>query len=320
MTSDFRTTSKLGIVGAGGVGSAMAYAAMMRRSARNIALYDIDGSRAEAEALDIAHSSLFAGGTPVVGSGDLGILRDSDMVVITAGARQKPGQTRLELADANVKILSTMLPQLLEVAPDAVYMLVTNPCDVLTVVAQQISGLPADRIFSSGTVIDTSRLRLLIGQAANVATSSVHAVIMGEHGDSEFPLWSQANIGQVPIDEWVDDNGDPLFPEERRIELAEQAMKAAYRVIDGKGSTNYAIGLAGARIVEAVLGDQAAVLPVSTVLEDYRGVSGVALSVPSIVDKNGIRERLQVPMSDEELAKLHRSAEALEQSMSGLRF
>ena len=320
MTSDFRTTSKLGIVGAGGVGSAMAYAAMMRRSARNIALYDIDGSRAEAEALDIAHSSLFAGGTPVVGSGDLGILRDSDMVVITAGARQKPGQTRLELADANVKILSTMLPQLLEVAPDAVYMLVTNPCDVLTVVAQQISGLPADRIFSSGTVIDTSRLRLLIGQAANVATSSVHAVIMGEHGDSEFPLWSQANIGQVPIDEWVDDNGDPLFPEERRIELAEQAMKAAYRVIDGKGSTNYAIGLAGARIVEAVLGDQAAVLTVSTVLEDYRGVSGVALSVPSIVDKNGIRERLQVPMSDEELAKLHRSAEALEQSMSGLRF
>ena len=238
------------------------------------------------------------------------------MVVITAGARQKPGQTRLELADANVKILSTMLPQLLEVAPDAVYMLVTNPCDVLTVVAQQISGLPADRIFSSGTVIDTSRLRLLIGQAANVATSSVHAVIMGEHGDSEFPLWSQANIGQVPIDEWVDDNGDPLFPEERRIELAEQAMKAAYRVIDGKGSTNYAIGLAGARIVEAVLGDQAAVLPVSTVLEDYRGVSGVALSVPSIVDRNGIRERLQVPMSDEELAKLHRSAEALEQSMS----
>ncbi|MCT1366834.1 L-lactate dehydrogenase [uncultured Kocuria sp.] len=320
MTSDFRTTSKLGIVGAGGVGSAMAYAAMMRQSARNIALYDIDGSRAEAEALDIAHSSLFAGGTPVIGSGDLEILRDSDMVVITAGARQKPGQTRLELADANVKILSTMLPQLLEVAPDAVYMLVTNPCDVLTVVAQQISGLPADRIFSSGTVIDTSRLRLLIGQAANVATSSVHAVIMGEHGDSEFPLWSQANIGQVPIDEWVDDNGDPLFPEERRIELAEQAMKAAYRVIDGKGSTNYAIGLAGARIVEAVLGDQAAVLPVSTVLEDYRGVSGVALSVPSIVDKNGIRERLQVPMSDEELAKLHRSAEALEQSMSGLQF
>ena len=292
----------------------------MRQSARNIALYDIDGSRAEAEALDIAHSSLFAGGTPVIGSGDLEILRDSDMVVITAGARQKPGQTRLELADANVKILSTMLPQLLEVAPDAVYMLVTNPCDVLTVVAQQISGLPADRIFSSGTVIDTSRLRLLIGQAANVATSSVHAVIMGEHGDSEFPLWSQANIGQVPIDEWVDDNGDPLFPEERRIELAEQAMKAAYRVIDGKGSTNYAIGLAGARIVEAVLGDQAAVLPVSTVLEDYRGVSGVALSVPSIVDKNGIRERLQVPMSDEELAKLHRSAEALEQSMSGLQF
>lgn len=312
------SSRKLGIVGAGGVGSALAYASLIRGSASEIVLYDIDGPRAEAEALDISHSSIFAGGIPVRGGGDPSILGGSDMVVVTAGARQKPGQTRLELADANVGILSTMLPELLSVAPDAVYMLVTNPCDVLTLVGQRITGLPSHRIFSSGTVIDTSRLRLLIGQEARVLTSSVHAMIIGEHGDSEFPLWSQANIGQIPIDEWTDSSGARIFTAQRKAELAQEAMQAAYRVIGGKGSTNYAIGLAGARIVEAVLGDQAAILPVSTVLDDYYGLSDVALSVPSVVDRSGVRECLSVPMSEDELEKLHRSADALKKSVERL--
>ncbi|WP_030014281.1 L-lactate dehydrogenase [Curtobacterium sp. S6] len=318
MNRQDHSSRKLGIVGAGGVGSALAYATMIRGSASDIALYDVDGPRAEAEALDISHSSLFAGGVSVRGGDDPSILHDSDMVVVTAGARQRPGQSRLELADANAGILSTMLPELLSVAPGAVFMLVTNPCDVLTLVGQRVTGLPPHRIFSSGTVIDSSRLRLLIGQTARVMTSSVHAMIIGEHGDSEFPLWSQANIGHIPIDDWTDASGTRVFTAQKRAELAEEAMKAAYRVINGKGSTNYAIGLAGARIVEAVLGDQAAILPVSTVLDGYHGLSDVALSVPSVVDRSGVRECLSVPMSDDELERLHRSAEALRKSVAKL--
>ncbi|MCP3424554.1 L-lactate dehydrogenase [Rothia sp. AR01] len=317
-TAADRPSTKLGIVGAGGVGSAMAYAALIRGSAREVVLYDIAAQRAEAEALDIAHGSMFASGTRVTGGGDLEMLRGSDMIVITAGAKQRPGQPRLELAEANVRILEAMLPGLMEQAPDAVYMLVTNPCDVLTVVAQKISGLPSSRILSSGTVLDSSRLRWLISREADVAPSSVHSMIIGEHGDSEFPLWSQANIGQVPVDRWTGPGGEALFTEERKAELAERAMRAAYQVIEGKGSTNYAIGLSGARIAEAVLHGQDAVLPVSTVLDGYHGISGIALSVPSVVGFGGIRTVLEVPMDEREERLLHASAEALSASLSTL--
>lgn len=318
-TSAERPSTKLGIVGAGGVGSAMAYAAVIRGSAREVVLYDIAAERAEAEALDIAHGALFASNTRITGGGDIEALKGCDMVIITAGARQQPGQPRLELAGANVSILRSMLPQLQEQAPDAVYMLVTNPCDVLTVVAQQITGLPTDRVFSSGTVLDSSRLRWMIGSEAGVSTSSVHAMIVGEHGDSEFPLWSQANIGQVPVDSWRKD-GRQLFDQSKRDELAERAMRAAYTVINGKGSTNYAIGLSGARIAEAVLKGQDAVLPVSTILEDYYGISGIALSVPSIVGFGGVREVLEVPMTEAEIQSLRNSAEALRSSLASLGF
>lgn len=313
-----RPSTKLAIVGAGGVGSAMAYAAVIRNVAREVVLYDIAATKAEAEALDIAHGSLFASNVKITGGGDPAILKDADMVIITAGAPQKPGQTRLELAGTNVKILESMLPTLLEQAPDAVYMLVTNPCDVLTVVAQKISGLDRHKVFSSGTVLDSSRLRWLIGSTAGVATNSVHAMIVGEHGDTEFPLWSLANIGQVPIDEWRDDADQRLFTTEVKDQIAEDAMRAAYKVIEGKGATNYAIGLSGARIAEAVLHGQDAVLPVSTVLEDYRGISGTALSVPSVVGFGGVRRVLDVPMNDEEVAKLQASAKALRASAESL--
>lgn len=317
-TPEDRSSTKLGIIGAGGVGSAMAYAAMIRGTAREVVLYDIDAERAHAEALDIAHGSMFSPGTRVNGGGNLELLRGCDMIIITAGAKQKPGQPRLELAGANVRILESMLPQLMEQAPDAVYMLVTNPCDVLTVVAQKITGLPSDRILSSGTVLDSSRLRWLISKEAQVAPSSVHAMIVGEHGDSEFPVWSRANIGQVPVDNWVDAEGHSPFTPQRKDELKEKAMRAAYEVIEGKGSTNYAIGLSGARIAEAVLKGQDAVLPVSTVLEDYHGISGIALSVPSVVGYGGVRQVLDVPMTEEEVGLLRSSADALRTSLESL--
>ena len=314
------TPTKLGVIGAGGVGSATAYAAMVRGSADEIVLYDIDGKRAHAEALDIAHGAMFAHEATVTGGDDIELLRDCDMVIITAGARQKPGQPRLELAGANVAILEKLLPNILSVAPNAIIMLVTNPCDVLTIVAQKITGLPANRVLSSGTVLDSSRLRWLIANKAGVSIKSVHANVVGEHGDSEFPVWSAANIGMVPLTEWEQD-GKLVFTDEVRAELANEAMRAAYKVIEGKGSTNYAIGISGARIAEAFLGGQNAVLPVSTTIAgELYGFKDVALSLPTIVNREGIQRVLPVPMNEAEMAQLKASAEAIRASAASLGF
>lgn len=306
--------SKVAIVGAGSVGASMAYAALIRGSAREVALYDVNAAKAEAEVLDLAHGTQFTGASRITGGSDIAVVEGAHMVVITAGAKQQPGQSRLGLLEANVDLLNKVLPPLLERAPDAVYMLVTNPCDVLTVAAQRISGLPSSRVFSSGTVLDTSRLRWLLAERAGVATSSVHAMIVGEHGDSEFALWSGATIGPVPILDW-EPVGGSRFTVEQLDEIAHDVRTAAYRVIEGKGATNFAIGLSGARIIEAVLGDQNAVLPVSTVLDGYRGISGVALSVPSLVNSAGVTRVLDFPMSDAEVGSLQRSAEVLGESL-----
>jgi len=302
--------SKLTVVGAGSVGSSTAYAALIRGSARHVALYDIATERAEAEVLDLAHGTQFTGTSDIIGGSDLSVVEGSHVVVITAGAKQKPGQTRIELAGVNAGIMKTMMPQLLEVAPDAVYIIVTNPCDVLTVLAQEATGLPPERIFASGTVLDTSRLRLLLGERAGVAPTSVHAYIVGEHGDTEFPVWSRAMIGTVPILDWQTEGHPPMSVGELD-RIAVDVRDAAYKVIQGKGATNYAIGLSSARIVEAVLGDEHAVMPVSTVLDDFHGVSGVALSVPSIVSARGALPIRETTFDPGELALLRRSADAL---------
>ncbi|HWV48721.1 MAG TPA: L-lactate dehydrogenase [Microbacterium sp.] len=310
--------SKVTIVGAGSVGSSVAYAALIRGSARHVALYDIATEKVEAEVLDLAHGTQFTGSSDIIGGSDISVAAGSHVVVITAGAKQKPGQTRIELAAVNAGILRSMLPQLLEVAPDAVYVIVTNPCDVLTVLAREATGLPRERIFASGTVLDTSRLRWKLAERAGVSTSSVHAYIVGEHGDTEFPLWSKTTIGTVPILEWE----TPGHPRMNRAELdaiAVDVRDAAYTVIRGKGATNYAIGLSSARIIEAILGDEHAVMPVSTVLEDFHGVDGVALSVPSVVSAAGAVPIRATTFSDEETSLLHRSAQALRQVADSLR-
>ena len=225
--------SKLTVVGAGAVGSSVAYAAMIRGSARHIALYDIAAEKTEAEVLDLAHGSQFTGGTDIVGSSDIEVARDSDIVVITAGAKQKPGQSRRELADTNARITRTLMEQLLSVAPEAVYVIVTNPCDPMAMVAQEFSGLPANQVFSSGTTLDTSRLRWLLADRADVSRTSVHAHIVGEHGDSEFALWSTASIGTVPILEWTRD-GQKVFTRESLDALTDEIERlylAAYLVL-----------------------------------------------------------------------------------------
>jgi L-lactate dehydrogenase len=309
--------SKVAIIGAGAVGTSMAYAALIRESAREVALYDIQTEKVDAEVLDLAHGTQFTGSTRMSGGSDLSVVEGANVVVITAGAKQHPGQSRLDLVGTNVGILTSLMPALVERAPDAVFVIVSNPCDVLAVVAQRVSGLPASRVFSSGTVLDSSRLRWLLAERAGVSTSSVHAMIVGEHGDSEFPLWSGARIGPVPILEWQPVDSAP-FSATELDEIAEQVKTAAYRVIAGKGATNYAIGLSGARIIEAILRDERTILPVSSVLQDYRGVSDLALSVPTVVGRGGIEQVIDVPFSAREEELFARSAHALRETLGAL--
>jgi len=310
-TGGLHRRTKLAIVGAGAVGSTIAYAALMRGAARTVALYDIDTAKVEAEALDLGHGVQFMPMAEVVGSDDMAVCADADVVVITAGAKQKPGQTRIDLAEATISLISRILPPLVEVAPHAVYLMVTNPVDIVTYAALKISGLPPAQLFGSGTVLDSSRLRYLIAQHTGVAVQNVHAYVAGEHGDTELPLWSSATIGAVPLLDWHGLGGRGQLTAEARDKIAHEVVDSAYRIIAGKGATNYAVALASSRIIEAVINDEQRILPVSSLLDDYYGISDVCLSVPTLVGRDGAGERLQVPMSADELAGLRRSAESL---------
>jgi len=306
-----RRTSKLAIVGAGAVGSTLAYAALMRGAARTVALYDVNKAKVEAEALDLGHGIQFMPMADVVGSDDIAVCADADVVVFTAGAKQKPGQTRLDLAEATISLVRTVLPDLVAVAPHAVHIMVTNPVDVVTYAALRVSGLPPAQLFGSGTVLDSSRLRYLVARYTGVAVQNVHAYVAGEHGDSELPLWSSASIGSVPLLEWTGIGARGPLDAEARERIARDVVESGYRIIEGKGATNYAVGLAASRIIEAVLKDEGRILPVSSLLDDYLGISDVCLSVPAVVGAAGVGDRLELPMSAEELAGLRRSAEAV---------
>ena len=310
-------SSKVSVIGAGAVGASMAYAMLIRESAREIVLYDVNEAKVTAEVLDLAHGTQFTGSSSITGGADIAATKNSDVVVITAGAKQNPGQTRLELAGVNFSILKSLLPDLLKHSPDAIFVLVTNPCDVLATAAQKLTGLPSNRIFSSGTVLDSSRLRWLLAEKFDVSTSNIHANIIGEHGDSEFALWSQATVGNTPLLEWQLADGSTLGREELDA-IAYSVKTAAYKVIEGKGATNFAIGLSGARIVEAVLNDEHAILPISSVLTDYHGVSGIAMSVPTLVTRQGASRTIDIAMEPHEQALFEASASAIRHSLASL--
>ena len=306
-----RRTTKLAVIGAGAVGATMAYAALMRGAARTVALYDINKAKVEAEALDLGHGIQFMPMAEVVGSDDVQVCAGADVIVVTAGAKQKPGQSRLDLAEATFSLVGKILPPLVEVAPEAVFIMVTNPVDIVTYAALKMSGLPSHQLFGSGTVLDSSRLRYLVAQYCGVAVQNVHAYIAGEHGDSEIPLWSSASIGGVPLLDWRGAGGSSALDAAARDHITREVIDSAYRIIAGKGATNYAVALAGSRIIEAVLHDEKRILPVSSLLEGYYGISDVCLSVPAIIGRSGVGERLEVPLSENELAGLNRSAQAL---------
>ncbi len=311
--------SKIAIIGAGAVGATVAYAAMIRGVAKHIAIYDINRAKVDAEVLDLNHGLQFVPMATLEGSDDIQVCAGADVVVITAGAKQKPGQTRMELAGSNVALCRTLVPQLLKVAPDALLLLVTNPVDVLTYVVQQLSGLPARRVLGSGTVLDSSRFRFLLARHLNVAVQNVHAVIAGEHGDSEIPLWSSASVGGLPLMQWSVP-GRAQLSEADRTHIFDNVRNAAYHVIRGKGATNYAIGLATAQILEALLHNEQRVLPVSSRLEGYLGIRDVCMSVPSIVNRGGVEAVLELPLSESEREGLKRSADTIRQAIRTLGF
>ncbi len=304
-----REGAKVSIIGAGAVGSSLAYAALMQGTARHIVLQDINEAKVRAEALDLAHGSQFFPEAVIQGSSDPAATEGSDVVVVTAGAKQKPGQTRLDLAATTVRLMQQVIPPLIERSPDAIFLMVTNPVDVTTHAALKISGLPPERAFGSGTVLDSARLRQLIAQETNIAVNNIHAYVCGEHGDSEIPLWSTATIGGVPLAEW--EQGKSHLDAAKRAEIAHRVVRAAYEVIEGKGATNYAIGLAATRILSAILRDEHAILPVSRELDDWHGISGVCMSVPTVVSRSGAGRQLELPVSDDELTALRSSAEAI---------
>ena len=311
--------SKLAIVGAGEVGSAAAYACLIRGAAKEIVLYDVQKKKVEAQALDLKHGLQFVPAASVEGSDDVAICAGADIVAITAGAKQKPGQTRMDLAAANATICKSMIPELVKVAPEAIFLLVTNPVDVITYITLKISGLPWQRVLGSGTVLDSSRFRFLIAKRCNVAVANVHAYIAGEHGDSEIPLWSSASIGGTPLHEWAVAGHGKLTVRDR-TEIFQNVKNSAAQIIEGKGATNYAIGLATARIVQALLLNENRILPVSSLLHDYRGISDVCLSVPSIVNRGGVETQLPIPMNAAEEAGLKNSAEMIRSVVKSLGF
>lgn len=313
------THGKIAIIGAGSVGATVAYALLIRGVARHVVLHDIDSRKVHAQTLDLNHGLQFVPAATIDGSDDITICKDAHVVIICAGAKQKPGMTRMDLAESNVKMLRLVVPPVMAAAPEAFWLLVTNPVDVLTYVALKLSALPRHRVFGSGTVLDSARFRYLIGQRLRVATQSVHAFIAGEHGDSEVPLWSSATIANIPLHAWAVQNHGKLSIRDR-VEIFQNVKNAAYQIVEGKGATNFAIGLATAQILEAVTRDENRVLPVSTLLDDFHGISDVCLSVPCIVNKTGAEPPLPVPLNANEESGLKNSAEAIRAAIRKLGF
>jgi L-lactate dehydrogenase len=309
--------AKIGIIGAGSVGATIAYAAMIRGVARQISMFDIARTKVDAEVLDLNHGLLFVPQATVDGSDDVEVLRDCDVVVMTAGAKQKPGQTRMDLAEANAAICGKLLPDVVRVAPNAILLLVTNPVDVMTELALKLTGLPWQRVIGSGTVLDSSRFRYLVARHCGVAVQNVHAYIAGEHGDSEIPLWSSASIGSIPLSQWsVEGHGRITAADKESI--VHNVKDAANQVIQGKGATNYAVGLAITNILEAILYDERRVLPVSGRLQGFRGMDDVCLSLPRIVSRKGIEQPLPIRMTVDEETGLEASAERIRAVVKGL--
>lgn len=300
---------KVGIIGAGQVGSAAANAIALTGAASDVILLDRDDKLSLAQAQDILHATPF--GAPVrVRAGTYADLAGAGVIILTAGVNQKPGETRLQLLDRNTAVFADILPQVLAVTPNPILIVATNPVDVMTEVAHRLSGLPRHRCIGSGTILDTARFRALLADHLGLSPASIHAGVLGEHGDSEVLCWSSASVGTVPLDAIAAQHGKPLT-EEVKTRIDAGVRRAAYTIIEGKGATWFGIGAGLARMVKAIARDERAVMTISQVEELVEGVGPVALSLPRVLGAEGILGTVMPTLSPQEHALLRTSAETL---------
>lgn len=302
------------IIGTGNVGVAAAYALFNQRIASEIILVDLNRERAEGEAMDLMHGQLLVGNV-TVRAGGYEDLKETQVIVITAGVGQKSAnESRLELLNRNAAVFKKIIEELDKHAPNAILIVATNPVDILTYVTQRLSNRPSNRVIGTGTMLDTARFRALLGQYYDVGTQSVHAYILGEHGDSEVPIWSQANIGGKPIKD--DTVMGRKFNSEQLKKLFERARNAAYEIISRKGFTNSAIGVVIAGIVEDILEDEKSVQPLSVAWNGEYGIKGVCMSLPCVLGIDGVKSKVLPRLSGEEIEGLEASAKVLKESLS----
>lgn len=312
-----RQPARVAIVGAGRVGSTFAYALLLSGLASEIVLVDENRAKAEGEAMDLNHSLPFSHATRIW-AGDYGDCADAAVTVIAGGAAQRPGETRLDLVKKNAAIFGQIVPAVSRPDTDGLLLIATNPVDALTYVSWKLSGLPASRVIGSGTILDTARFRYGLGRHCGVDPHSVHAHIIGEHGDSEVPVWSLANIAGIRLLDFCAVQGLP-HDNDTLDGIFRETRDAAYRIIERKGATYYAVATGLLRIVEAILRDQNTVLSVSSLVEDYYGIGDVCLSLPTVVNRHGVERVLRLELSPEEVAGLRRSGRVLRETIEQVR-
>lgn len=310
---------KIGIVGSGLVGSTAAYAMVMRGIGRQIILVDLNANRAKAEADDIQHAVPFAHPMRVM-AGDYPDLAGSQVVVITAGVNQQPGESRLHLLERNAKVFEQVIPNIVQFAPNAILLVATNPVDIMTHITAHMAenlGIPRQRVLGTGTTLDTARFRSLLAQNLGIESQHVHAYVIGEHGDSEVLVWSLVSIGGIPLDDYCKMQNLDICNEDRVV-IDEKVRKAAYHIISGKGATYYGVGSAIARIVEVILRDQRALLTICTPMDQVAGISDVTLSLPHLLGGQGVLNTIHLNLQDNEQTALEASAQLLRSILDDL--
>ena len=307
---------KAAIIGCGFVGSASAFSLMQSGLFSELVLIDANREKAEGEALDIAHGIPFARQMKIY-AGDYDDIMDSAVIIVTAGANQKPEETRLDLVHKNVNIFKSIIPEVAKRDYQGILLIVANPVDILTYTALKLSGMPENRVIGSGTVLDTARLKYRLGEHLSVDSRSVHAFIVGEHGDSEIAVFSSANVSGIPLNRFCEMRGH-FEHEAATRRIAEEVKNSAYEIIAKKHATYYGIAMSVKRICEAIVRDEKSILPVSSMMHGEYGISDVALSMPAIVGKDGVETRVPISISEEEEAKLMESADTLKKVIEGL--
>lgn len=304
--------NKITIIGSGAVGSTIAYTLTTLGLASEIVIIDINGEKALGEALDIRQGTPFCSPCNIY-AGLYCDAVDSDIVIITCGIARKPGQSRLDLAQTNVNILKAITPEITKYAPNAMYVIVSNPVDVLTYAFTKFSGIPEEHIIGSGTILDTARLRARISEYYRVNQQNIHAYVLGEHGDTAVVPWSIANISNVPVEDYGKslNHTDGFYPEFKKNEVEEFVRKSGGRVIRRKGATYYAVSMSVCHLCKCLLSGIDTSLTVSTMVHGEYGLDDVALSLVNVVGKNGIHGKIMVPLTDVEIADLHKSADSL---------